>query len=110
MNPVVVALIVAIVLSCLQALWPAAGLAADFPRPQKLAIASLMNIGAMQFGAAQEKGWFVELGVPSMELLRFTSGAPMLQAIAAGQVDIAYIGVGPLLVAGHRGLPFKAVA
>ena len=84
--------------------------AADFPRPEKLTIGNLLVIFHAQGFGAYEKGWLDELGVKQIEFLRFSSGTPFLQALAAGQVDIAYIGVGPLIIAGRRGLPVKAVA
>jgi NitT/TauT family transport system substrate-binding protein len=81
-----------------------------FPRPEKLTVGYLPVIFNSQIFGAQEKGWLDELGVPKIEFLRFTSGTPFLQAIAAGQIDIGYIGVGPVIIAGHRGLPVKSVA
>jgi len=84
--------------------------APNFPRPEKLTIAYLPVIFHAQVFGAQEKGWLNELGVPKIEFLRFTSGIPLLQAVAAGQVDIAYDGIGPVIIAGHRGLPVKSVA
>ena len=84
--------------------------AADFPRPEKLTIGYLPVIYHAQVFGAQEQGWLDELGVQKIDFLRFPSGTPFLQAIAAGQVDIGYIGVGPVIIAGHRGLPVKSVA
>jgi ABC-type nitrate/sulfonate/bicarbonate transport system substrate-binding protein len=78
--------------------------------PSPEAIGNLPVIFHAQIFGAQEQGWLDELGVTSIKFLRFPSGTPFLQAIATGQVDIAYVGVGPLLIAGHRGLPVKAVA
>src|SRR6266446_1503813 len=81
------------------------------PLPEKLTIAYVVgNLYLGQFAGAQEKGWFNELGVKQIDFLRFTSGIPMMQAIAAGQVDIAYIGAGPVIIAGHQGVPVKSVA
>src|SRR2546426_4544003 len=82
----------------------------SFPRPEKLTIAYLPVIFHAQLFGAQEKGWLDELGVPKVELMRFTSGIPLLQAIAAGQIDVAFDGIGPVIIAGHRGLPVKSVA
>jgi NitT/TauT family transport system substrate-binding protein len=94
--------------------WPAAAQPAagrpSFPRPEKLTIAYLPVIFHAQLFGAQEKGWLDELGVPKIELMRFTSGIPLLQAIAAGQIDVAFDGIGPVIIAGHRGLPVKSVA
>ncbi len=118
MKPMAALVSVVILLCWLQAAPPAIGPsavrlampAADFPRPEKLTIAYLPVIFHAQVFGAQEQGWLDELGVRHVEFLRFTSGIPLLQAMAAGQVDIAFDGIGPLLIAGHRGLPVKAVA
>src|SRR3989442_949829 len=81
------------------------------PRPEKLTIAYVVgNLYLGQFAGAQEKGWFNELGVKQIDFLRFTSGIPMMQAIAAGQVDISYIGAGPVIISGQQGVPGKSVA
>jgi sulfonate transport system substrate-binding protein len=84
--------------------------AADIARSEKLTIGYLPVIFHAQIFGAQEKGWLDELGVKHIEFLRFPSGTPFLQAIAVGQVDIGYIGIGPVIIAGHRGLPVKSVA
>ena len=83
---------------------------ADIPGAAKLNIGYITNIFITQFAGAREKGWYDELGVKHIEFLRFTSGNPMLQAIAAGQMDIAYIGSGPVVTAAHQGVPVKSVA
>jgi ABC-type nitrate/sulfonate/bicarbonate transport system substrate-binding protein len=78
--------------------------------PSPEAIGNLPVIFHAQIYGAQEQGWLDELGVRRIEFLRFPAGTPVLQAMATGQLDIAYVGAGPLLIAGHRGLPVKAVA
>ena len=47
--------------------------APDFPHPEKLTIGYLPVIFHGQVFGAQEKGWLNELGVPKIDLLRFTS-------------------------------------
>jgi ABC-type nitrate/sulfonate/bicarbonate transport system substrate-binding protein len=100
----------AVVLCCLQAAaQPATGPSAarlaapvaDFPRPEKLTIGYLPVIYHAQVFGAQEQGWLDELGVKHIEFLRFPSGTPFLQAIAARQVDIGYISMADLLCLGH---------
>jgi NitT/TauT family transport system substrate-binding protein len=117
-KPTVACISIAVVLGLLQVAPPATGTSAaqhaaptaDFPRPEKLTIAYLPVIFHAQVFGAREQGWLNELGVQQIEFLRFTSGIPLLQAMAAGQVDIAFDGIGPLLIAGHRDLPIKALA
>lgn len=56
------------------------------------------------------KGWYgKEMGVKVKEL-RFSSGPPIVQALAAGQVDIGYFGIGPALVAIAKGIKGKVLA
>ena len=79
-------------------------------RPAKLTIGYIPTITVMQVGAVQEQGWFQqELGVP-VEYVRFVAGTPLLQALAAGQVDVAYVGFGPALTGAHQRVPAKVVA
>ncbi len=81
-----------------------------FARPSKLTVGYIGTITVMQVGAVQQKGWFQEqLGMP-VQYIRFTSGTPLLQALAAGQVDVAYLGFGPALTAVHQRVPAKVVA
>jgi len=68
------------------------------------------------FGApiivALEKGWYEEsLNKAGYTLNTSTAvfGPPIVEAMAAGQVDIGEIGVAPHVVAVGRGLPIKAV-
>ncbi|HEX7749558.1 MAG TPA: ABC transporter substrate-binding protein [Bordetella sp.] len=48
-------------------------------------------------------------GVPP-KLVQFQSGPAMVQAILAGQIDVAYVGIGPALVVSAKGGDFKVVA
>jgi NitT/TauT family transport system substrate-binding protein len=81
-----------------------------FPRPEKLTLGYIPVAFLMHFAAADEKGWFRDdLGV-QVEYVSFPTGVPLLQAVAAGEIDIAYIGVGPALTLAHRGVPYKIVA
>jgi acyl transferase domain-containing protein/NAD(P)H-dependent flavin oxidoreductase YrpB (nitropropane dioxygenase family)/ABC-type nitrate/sulfonate/bicarbonate transport system substrate-binding protein/NAD(P)-dependent dehydrogenase (short-subunit alcohol dehydrogenase family) len=79
-------------------------------RPAKLAIGCVPFMNMIQLAVADEKGWFrKELGM-EIEYVRFTSGVQMLEAVAAGRLDVAYIGTGPAITAAHQGLPVKVVA
>ena len=60
-----------------------------------------------------EQGWYDELaefGVSSVEQTRFSSGPPMVQAFAAGELDVGFVGINPALVMASRGVPIKVVS
>ena len=63
---------------------------------------------------ALEKGWFKEdlapLGVVNVSDKVFPSGPPEMQAMMAGELDIAYVGAAPVLTALATGLDAKIVA
>jgi len=58
---------------------------------------------------ADAKNWYAELGAP-VELVRFESGPPIVQALAGKQVDVAYFGIGPAYQAVAKGIEGKVVA
>ncbi|GIL41701.1 ABC transporter substrate-binding protein [Roseiterribacter gracilis] len=55
------------------------------------------------------EGWAASQNL-ELKLAPFSSGPAMVQAMAADSLDIAYVGVGPALVARSRGLPQRVVA
>jgi NitT/TauT family transport system substrate-binding protein len=55
------------------------------------------------------EGWAAKAGL-DLRLTRFSSGPAMVQALASGQFDIAYIGVGPAMVAAAHGIDLKILA
>jgi NitT/TauT family transport system substrate-binding protein len=63
---------------------------------------------------ALEKGWFAEdlapLGVVNVTDKVFPSGPPEMQAMLAGELDVAYVGAAPVLTALATGLDAKIVA
>lgn len=58
---------------------------------------------------AVERGWYRELGLV-VEEFRFSSGPPITKAFIGGQLDVAYFGIGPALVAVSRGVRAKIIA
>jgi len=61
------------------------------------------------FWLAQDKGWFKEAGVePTMEDGQGSTVA--VQLMAAGKLDVGYIGLGALIVARDKGVPVKSIA
>lgn len=59
---------------------------------------------------AMEKGWFKEeTGIPFTDK-EFIGGAPEMEAMMAGELDIAYVGAAPAINAIAKGLEAKIVA
>ncbi|MGI4848289.1 MAG: ABC transporter substrate-binding protein [Janthinobacterium lividum] len=94
--------------------WAALGLAITLQTltPAK---AAPLEVGYMpiipdaQLFIALEQGSFPKsAGAP--KLIQFQSGPAMVQALLAGQLDIAYVGIGPALVARAKGADIKVVA
>ena len=55
------------------------------------------------------EGWATEAGI-DLQLTRFSSGPAMVQALASGGYDVAYVGIGPAMVARGSGLDLRVVA
>jgi len=55
------------------------------------------------------RGWTKEAGLPLITK-RFASGPAMVDALAMGALDVAYIGIGPAMLARARGVDVKVVA
>lgn len=49
-------------------------------------------------------------GVTDPKLIQFQNGPAIVQALLAGQLDIAYLGIGPAMVARAKGADIKVVA
>ncbi|MDV2481822.1 ABC transporter substrate-binding protein [Methanoculleus sp. Wushi-C6] len=63
---------------------------------------------------AMEKGWWQEdlanLGITRVTDYQFGTGAPEMQAMLSGDLDIAYVGSAPFIAAVSNGLDAKIVA
>lgn len=58
-----------------------------------------------------ERGTFQKaLGSAKLDARSFVSGTTLMEAFAAGQIDIAYVGPGPAISAATRGLPITFLA
>ncbi len=55
------------------------------------------------------EGWAAAAGL-DLQLTRFSSGPAMVQALASGSYDVAYVGIGPAMVARASGLDLRVVA
>ncbi|MEM8876438.1 MAG: ABC transporter substrate-binding protein [Pseudomonadota bacterium] len=56
-----------------------------------------------------EEGWYAEAGA-TVKLVEFQNGPAMVQALLAGQLDVAHFGIGPAMVARAKGADIKVVA
>lgn len=63
---------------------------------------------AQLFVAYEDKTLPAEL--QAAKLVQFQSGPALVQALIAGQLDVAYVGIGPALVASAKGADIKVVA
>jgi NitT/TauT family transport system substrate-binding protein len=81
---------------------------------KELRIAYQPSTHQMAAITALEKGWFKEdlkpLGVVNIYDKVFPSGPPEMQAMMAGEIDVAYVGAAPFLTALATGLDAKIVA
>ncbi|MDD3974119.1 MAG: ABC transporter substrate-binding protein [Methanothrix soehngenii] len=63
---------------------------------------------------ASEMGWWAEdlspFGITEIKEFEFPTGVPEMQAMVAGELDIAYVGTAPPISAISAGLPAKIVA
>ncbi|SMB90891.1 ABC transporter substrate-binding protein [Deinococcus hopiensis] len=58
-----------------------------------------------------ERGTFQKaLGKAKLDAKEFVSGTTLMEAFAAGQIDIAYVGPGPAINGAARGMPLQLVA
>ncbi len=79
------------------------------------AVSAPIEVGYMpiipdaQLFIALEQGTFPKDG-GAPKLVQFQSGPAMVQALLAGQLDVAYVGIGPALVARAKGADIKVVA
>lgn len=62
-----------------------------------------------QLFVALEEGWLEDAGIEA-DLVQFQNGPAMVQAVLAGQLDVAYFGIGPAMVARARGADIKVIA
>jgi NitT/TauT family transport system substrate-binding protein len=63
---------------------------------------------------AVEKGWWEEdlapFGIEKINEYEFPTGAPEMQAMLAGDLDVAYVGAAPVITALSQGLDAKIIA
>ncbi|WP_255542543.1 ABC transporter substrate-binding protein [Azospirillum sp. INR13] len=88
------------------AVMPGTARAAD---PVKLEIGYIPILAASPLFIVDGQGWAKEAGI-QLKLTRFESGPHAIQAMAAGQIDLLYAGVAPVLVARTKGADISVIA
>lgn len=77
--------------------------------PVELEIGYMPILPVAQLFVALEEGWLEEAGIEA-DLVQFQNGPAMVQALLGGQLDVAYVGIGPAMVARARGADIRVVA
>jgi NitT/TauT family transport system substrate-binding protein len=75
----------------------------------KLKVAYIPIMPMAQLFVMQGEGWTEDAGL-DLELTKFSSGPAIVQAIASGDFDVMYFGIGPAMVSRANGVPIKVVA
>ncbi len=74
-----------------------------------LRVAYIPILAMAQLFVILGEGWAAQAGL-DLQLTRFSSGPAMVQALASGAYQVAYIGIGPAMVARGAGLDLRVVA
>lgn len=74
-----------------------------------LRVAYIPILAMAQLFVIMGEGWATEAGL-DLQLTRFSSGPAMVQALPSGGYDVAYIGIGPAMVARSNGVELVVVA
>jgi NitT/TauT family transport system substrate-binding protein len=81
------------------------------PAPMKVRIGYLLgDIHHLPFFVAVEKGFIKEEGVDLEVVGPFDAGPAEMDAMAAGQLDMGYVGLPPVILAAARKVPVTVVA
>lgn len=75
----------------------------------ELEIGYMPILPVSQLFVGLEEGWYAEAGA-TVKLVEFQNGPAMVQALLAGQLDVAHFGIGPAMVARGKGADIKVVA
>ena len=74
-----------------------------------LRVSYIPILAMAQLFVMQAEGWAAKTGL-DLQTTGFSSGPAMVQGLASGRFDVAYIGIGPALVAQAHGVDLKVVA
>ena len=70
----------------------------------------LGDLHQLPFFVAQDKGFFTDEGLKVEVVGPFDAGPAEMDALAAGQIDIGYVGVAPAVMAAARKIPLSIVS
>lgn len=96
-------------LACAAALGGFSGAGTRADAAVELEIGYMPILPIAQLFVGLEQGWIEEAGIQP-DLVQFQNGPAMVQALIAGQLDVAYFGIGPAMVARAKGADIKVVA
>lgn len=77
---------------------------------KSLAVGYMPIIPVSQAFIVLENHTLEKAGVSDAKLFQFQNGPAIVQALLAGQLDVAYLGIGPAMVARAKGADIKVVA
>ncbi|PSQ38665.1 sulfonate ABC transporter substrate-binding protein [Halobacteriales archaeon SW_12_71_31] len=77
--------------------------------PDTLRLGTLNVFPMMQYFVIEQQGWYDELE-PDVEVSTFGGGPPLVQAYASGNLDFAYVGISPGVIAVANGVDSTVVA
>jgi NitT/TauT family transport system substrate-binding protein len=87
------------------------GIACTSVAPSTVRIGYLLgDLHQLPFFVAQEKGFFKDAGVNVQVVGPFDAGPAEMDAIAANQLDIGYVGVSPAILAAARKIELSVIA
>lgn len=86
-----------------------AGLSTTLRADTELEIGYMPILPVSPLFVALEDGSLEEAGITA-DLVSFQNGPAMVQALLAGQLDVAHVGIGPAMVARAKGADIKVVA
>ena len=87
----------------------AAAFAVPAEAATSLRVAYIPILAMAQLFVIVGEGWAGQAGL-NLQLTRFSSGPAMVQALASGGYDVAYVGIGPAMVARGAGVDMRVVA
>jgi NitT/TauT family transport system substrate-binding protein len=85
------------------------GIANAQSEPTRLEVGYMPILPVAQLFVLENAGWADGADL-ALELTRFSSGPAMVQAMASGELDVMYFGIGPAMVARSRGMPITVLA